>query len=204
MRIHPRKCPFCSHCECDTRALKSEGCFFLCCCCLHFFKHAVNFCEVTYTWIRVHLYWKAKYIDIWGNNWFSIFIDLTSCPSCTASDNLHRKLSSMANNGTLHPQSSVRCSFYVQWQVTRPILVHFDFPLMYPSTFFVFCKKKRRKSTNTTVLWTHYMWADSDNSAIYCWKMKLSCVRWLNWWEWSPTSAITDNLHCCVFRILTC
>lgn len=166
MRIHPRKCPFCSHSECETPALKSEGWFFFVLLLFTFFKHAVNLCEVTYTWIRVHLYWKAKYIDIWGNNWFSIFIDLTSCPPCTASDNLCRKRSSM---GLTEPSirkvglswvGLVRCTFYVRWQVTRPILtrlVHFDFPLMYPSTFFVFCKKKWRKSTNTAVLWTHYV-----------------------------------------------
>jgi len=37
--------------------------------------------------------------------------------------------------------------------------------------------------------------------------MKLSCVRWFNWWEIkSPESAITDNLHCCAFKRtpLTC
>lgn len=40
-----------------------------------FLKHAVKFCEVKYT-SGYHLicYNEAKYIDIWGNNWFSIFL----------------------------------------------------------------------------------------------------------------------------------
>lgn len=57
---------------------ESEGFYlkydFFCLFC-YFFKHAVNFCEVTYTYGHHFIcYDDAKYIDIWGNNRFSIFI----------------------------------------------------------------------------------------------------------------------------------
>lgn len=49
-------------------------------------------------------------------------------------------------------------------------------------------------SATTSMTWTHFMWTDSDNGAIYVlFKMKLCCVRWR---ECNPKSALTDNLHC--------
>lgn len=100
--------------------------------------------------------------DIWGNNWFLSFSSLTFHPWRTA------------YVWNVLPRRK-RTSHYKSFWVSRPSAsgwAHFHL-----THCLVFCKKEKiRNFSNTTMLWTHYMWTDSDNSAIYCleWSCPLS------------------------------
>lgn len=87
---------------------------------------------------------------------------------------------------------------------TCPIFSAFDLDLIvFPSDFFLQIFEKKLKLTrDTALLWTRCVWADSDNSAIYCWIW--SCPVFVGETDGNktPESAITDNLHCCLLRLL--
>lgn len=175
--------------------------------CLEFWKHAEDVCEVK---LGLAARWREKKcIDFRGNNRFSVSLFHIG----------HRGQPEMIFHSVKYgwapqPPSQFDMTILINY---LPIHAHalgsdtssaffrvrFRPDCVFSSNFF-YKNFEKLKLTHDSQRCRERrcVWADSDNSAISCRKWSCPVSVGETDGKKNPESAITDNLHCCLFRLL--